>query len=100
MRVRQKFNRTPQCVGDKFEEHLDSSEWQLLLDDADPDGETIRFRYPRDAGQEVEKTLRYERPVIRIELGAPRNISQPNSMKYNPMPRKSFETFLRILEFT
>lgn len=40
--------------------------WQLSIDEADPDRQTLLFAYPRSPGPEA----RYVRPVVKLEFGA------------------------------
>ncbi|MBK7642728.1 MAG: nucleotidyl transferase AbiEii/AbiGii toxin family protein [Planctomycetes bacterium] len=41
------------------------SNWSLVLDADDPDGQTVLFTYPTEFGRDA-----YVRPVVKIELGA------------------------------
>lgn len=43
--------------------------WELLEDPADPDGQTLLFRYPRGLAQSADLQP-YVRPLVRLEMGA------------------------------
>ena len=47
-----------------------SATWGLDLDEDDPDGQTLLFRYPAENRSRADDEPAYIRPVVRLEIGA------------------------------